>query len=267
MEHRDLPVTCHRGANVVQVVLVDLVRTLVVISIGTLLTALFSAAAAIAGRIDPSSPVVQRIVVGWARSCLRATGADLHVIGRDRVDPSRSYVVVANHLSNLDVVVCFLAIPLPIRFLAKKELFRVPILSQAMRSIGIIEVERGGRSGVIQAVNAQSEAVIARGHSLIIFPEGTRSRDGELQPFKKGAFVMAANSGMPLLPVTIVGTRDIWPPSGLIRRGGRVDVYIDHPIETSGVPRNEIEALRRRTQTQIAVRYETPRLPIGPSWE
>ena len=240
-----------------------LLRTLVVLPIGLLSTGLHAVAATVVGRLDPTSPWVQRIMESWARSWIRLTGIDLRIYGGEHIDPDRSYVVVANHLSNLDVMVCIAAIPLPIRFLAKQELFRFPVLSQAMRAVGIVQVDRGGRMAAIASVNQQSKTVIERGHSLIIYPEGTRSRSGEPQPFKKGAFMMAAAAGMPILPVTIAGTREIWPPTGLFRRGGPVVVEIAPPIETAGLSRTDTERLRRSTEAEMADRFRQRRDEVG----
>ncbi len=246
-------------------VLTDLLRTAIVLPIGLFATAGYATAVFLVGRRDPSDPRVQRLVDSWARTWLRLVRVDLEVAGRDHIDANRSYVVISNHLSNLDVMVCFLAVPLPIRFLAKEELFRVPILAQAMRAIGIVEVARGGRSAAIRSVNLQSEKVIARGHSLIIYPEGTRSRDGTPQPFKKGAFMMATAAEMPILPVAIAGTRAIWPPNGLIRRGGRVVVTIDSPVETSGLSRIDVERLRRTMEADISRRATELHARLGQS--
>ncbi len=164
------------------------------------------------------------------------SGCPLEVQGAELVDPKRSYVVVANHLSVLDIMACFLAVPVPIRFLAKKELFRIPILAPAMRAIGIVEVDRSARSAIHEQVNRQARELVASGRSLIIYPEGTRSRDGELRPFKKGAFTMAVAGGIPVLPLTIAGTYRAWPPGRLLVTGGRtIKAVIDPPIETAGL--------------------------------
>jgi 1-acyl-sn-glycerol-3-phosphate acyltransferase len=161
--------------------------------------------------------------------------------------------VVANHVSNLDVMACFAAIPLPIRYLAKKELFNVPILAQAMRAVGIVEVDRSGRAAAIASVNRQSQPVIERGHSLIIYPEGTRSYHGELQPFKKGAFRWHRPPDMPILPVAIHGTWEAWKPnSPWIRGNSHITVIIEKPIETDGLDPSEIDDLRTRTHALIA---------------
>lgn len=233
-------------------------RTILTLLSGAVSTVVMGTAAAVVGHLRPTSPLVQRIVVAWSRGWLVPAGVRIDVVGAEHVDTSESYVVTANHLSNIDVMVCFTAIPVPIRFLAKQELFRVPILAQAMRAIGIVEVDRrhSRSANILESVNRQSQTVIERGHSLIIYPEGTRSRDGAPKPFKKGAFTMAIAAGMPVLPVTIIGTRRIWPPLSPWIRSGPVQVIIDEPIPTVGMDRSDADALRSTVEGIILDRLK-----------
>lgn len=159
---------------------------------------------------------------------------------------------------------CYSAVPLPIRYLAKKELFKIPILAPAMRAVGIVEVDRSGRSAAIESVNRQAAPVIERGHSLIIYPEGTRSRDGALHAFKKGAFMMAVAAEMPVLPVTIHGTWEAWRPHTPWVRGGQtITVIIDPAIETAGSQRSDIEAIRDRARAAVAANLERLEAPVA----
>jgi 1-acyl-sn-glycerol-3-phosphate acyltransferase len=201
---------------------------------------------------NPADPRIERVIGWWAHRWLSAAKCSLEVHGTEHIDRTRSYVVVANHISNLDVMACLAAIPLPIRYLAKKELFSIPILAQAMRAVGIVEVDRSGRAAAIASVNRQSKPVIERGHSLIIYPEGTRSYHGDLQPFKKGAFALAAAAHMPILPVAINGTWDAWKPhSPWIKGNSHITVIIGEPIETDDLTPAELDALRLHTHTLI----------------
>lgn len=231
----------------------DLFRTAATLLSGLVGTILMGVAATVVGHLRPTSPLVQRIIVGWSRSWLVPAGVSIEVRGAERVDTDRSYVVVANHLSNMDIMVCFVAVPVPVRYLAKKELFRIPLLAQAMRAIGIVEVDRQHRgAATIYSVNRQSRMVTERGLSLIIYPEGTRSRQGVLQPFKKGAFTIAVESGLPVLPVTVHGTHQVWRPGSPWIRRGTVTVVIDEPIETAGMTRSDVSSLRDRVHAQVA---------------
>lgn len=227
-------------------------RTVLTLVIGVGATLLAAPIAIVLGRLRPTSPFIDRLARVWSRIWLWASGTSLVVEGREHVDRTRSHVVVANHLSVLDIMVCFLAVPLPIRFLAKKELFSIPILAPAMRAIGIVEVDRQARSAIHEKVNRQARDLVASGRSLIIYPEGTRSRDGSLRPFKKGAFTMAMAGAIPLLPVTIVGTYQAWPAGKLWVYGGDVKAVIHPPIETAGLEKAETTKLAARTRDIIA---------------
>jgi 1-acyl-sn-glycerol-3-phosphate acyltransferase len=178
------------------------------------------------------------------------------VEGGDNIESGRSYVVVANHLSTLDIMACLLAVPLPIRFLAKKELFRVPVLAQGMRMVGIIEVDREARGAIHSEVNRQSRELIEKGRSLIIYAEGTRPRNGVMKPFKKGAFTMAISSGLPVLPMSIHGSYEAWPPGKPLVRGGLIRVVIDKPVETEGLNGADTGELRDQVRDVIAGRVE-----------
>lgn len=233
-------------------------RTIVTLLSGFVGTVVCGLAAWAVGHFRPSSPLLQRIIVAWSRAWLVPAGVQVDIRGADQVDPGTSYVVVANHRSNIDVMVCFTALPIPIRYLAKRELFRVPLLAQAMRAIGIVEVDRqhARDTSIIETVNRQAQAVIERGHSLIIYAEGTRTRDGAPRPFKKGAFTMAVASGMPVIPVAIHGSRDIWPPDSPWIHAGTVTVVIDAPIPTAGMGREDVEGLRAAVEKRINERLD-----------
>lgn len=241
----------------------DLFRTVVTVVAGVVATVVAVILVMATALFDDTSPFIDRVIRGWARVWLFASGTKLHV-GGSEVDTARSYVVVANHLSTLDIMACLLAVPLPIRFLAKKELFRIPILAQGMRAVGIIEVDRAARGAIHAEVNRQAKELIERGRSLIIYPEGTRPRDGSMRTFKKGAFTMAITAQLPVLPMTIHGSYQAWRPGTPLVRGGRIDVVIDPPVETAGMTGSDTTALRDRVQGVIAARVEAMGGQVSP---
>ncbi len=230
--------------------LTEFIWSWLIVPLGLVATGFYAMLITFLGRNDPGSPRVESALRSWSRLWMRLTKIDLEVEGGEDLDPSTSYVVVSNHLSNYDIMICFLAVPVPIRFLAKKELFKYPLLSHAMRAIGCVEVDRAARSQAIETINRQAELVRSRNHSLLIYAEGTRSRDGELKPFKKGAFAIASGSGMPIIPVGIVGSRDIVPPGTIkVKRHQTVSVRIGSPItDTAGRPITDL-----RDETHAAV--------------
>lgn len=210
----------------------DIPRTALTLITGVMATVAAAISVVIISRLSPTSPLVDRVARWWGQAWLTASGTGLTVRGLEHVDPNRSYMVVANHQSYMDVFATFVGLPIPIRFLAKTELFRIPLLASGMRAIGIIEVDRNARSAIRDFVNEGTKRLVAAGRSVIIFPEGTRSHDGELLQFKKGAFTMAVGAGLPVLPVTLRGTGAAWPADSLIVRGGHIEIQIDPPLET-----------------------------------
>lgn len=233
---------------------VTLFRTIFISFVGVFSTLIAAPAVMVIAAVSDTSPWIERVIRAWSRVWLAASGTKLTVVGSENIEPEQSYVVVANHQSTLDIMACFLAVPLPIRYLAKKELFRIPILAQGMRSVGIVEVDRSARSAIHRQVNQQSRELIAKGRSLIIYPEGTRPRDGNLYPFKKGAFTMAIASQLPVLPVAIHGSYEAWKPGTLWVRGGQVTTVIDPPITTSGMTQQDAGELSKQAYEVIANR-------------
>lgn len=226
-------------------------RTALVAVAGVVATFIACVVVLVVTRFSPTSPVIEGVIRWWSRTWLRAAGCDLEIDGSEHVDPDRSYVIVANHMSNLDIMVSFLAIPVPIRFLAKRELFKIPVFASAMRSVGIVSVDRRSSAPMHSQINTHAKELVATGRSLIIYPEGTRSREGELGPFKKGAFTIAVGAGLPVLPVTISGTREAWPPGSPWVRGGPVRAVVDPPIETHRMTQADAVALREQVHSII----------------
>lgn len=229
-------------------------RSLFTWLVGIIATILGGTAVFIIAHIKDTSPWIEKTIYAWCHAWLFASGTRLDILGQEHVDPDRSYVVVSNHLSTLDIMACFLAVRLPIRFLAKKELFRVPFLAQGMHAAGIIEVDRAARSAVHAQVNRQAKELIEKKRSLIIYPEGTRPRDGVMKPFKKGAFTMAIASQLPILPMSIHGSYEACPPGKPWFKGGTVTVIIDPPIETAGMEHADTGTLRDQVQELTAKR-------------
>jgi len=244
--------------------LIDVPRTLITVVAGVTATILAVAVISVIVMFDDTSPIIDRIIRVWSRVWLVASGIRIEVEGGDNIDPDRSYIVVANHLSALDIMACLLAVPLPIRFLAKKELFRIPILAQGMRMVGVIEVDREARGAIHAEVNRQSKDLIAKGRSLIIYAEGTRPRNGVMRPFKKGAFTMAIAAQLPVLPLSIHGSYEAWPPGRGLLHGGRITVVLDKPIETEGLTHSDTGDLRDQVYELIAGRVAAMGGAIAP---
>jgi 1-acyl-sn-glycerol-3-phosphate acyltransferase len=229
--------------------MIDLLRTAATLVMAVLATLVVAPALIIAGRRDPAGPAIDRIASYWARVWLFGLGLRPHVQFTTEIDPSGSYVVVGNHQSNLDPMCHYLSFPAPLRFLAKKELYSVPVFGPAIRAAGMIKVDRDRPS--MTYINDQVDQAVARGRSIIIYPEGTRSKTGELGSFKKGAFVIAIQTGLPIVPVAISGTNAIWPPGAKVMHPGPIEVRFGEPIPTTGLTLDDVDDLRSRARDWI----------------
>ncbi len=211
-------------------------RTIILVPLFFVYTLVLAVLVLISGAINPASPFHDTLVNHWASMFLRIPPVQVHIEGIDKVDPDKRYVVASNHLSQFDIPLLFHVLPLHGRFLSKKEVFRIPLVGRAMRTIGIIEIDRqAGGGSSRRAINAGVQVAAERGYSLLIFPEGTRSRDGNLLPFKKGAARIAIDTQLPLLPVVLEGSDRISTPGSKVIHPGHVNVRILDPIETEGM--------------------------------
>ncbi len=189
--------------------------------------------------------------VVWARINALFALMQVHVQGREHVDRARSYVVVANHQSQLDILVVYGWLGLDFRWVMKQELRKVPVLGVACKRMGHIFIDRSNNAAAVASIN-RAKTIIGEGTSVFFFPEGTRSRDGTMLPFKKGAFRLAVDLQVPVLPVSIVGTYDILPPDTVSFRPGRAKLIFHPPIETSGCGSEKIPALMKAARAVIA---------------
>ena len=185
----------------------------------------------------------------WAPGMLRIAGARLVVEG-SRVDWSRPHIFVMNHQSALDIPSAFVALRANLRFIAKKELAWVPFLGWYMLATGMIFVDRGKRATAMASL-ARAGKKIRDGASIIAYPEGTRSRDGFVRPFKKGVFAIALAAGVPIVPVAVQGSRDVLPSNRFSMRPGTIHVRIGEPIETLPFREGGRDALIERVHASI----------------
>jgi 1-acyl-sn-glycerol-3-phosphate acyltransferase len=169
----------------------------------------------------------------WSGWILKSLGIPLDVTGRERLESDQTYVLMSNHQSVFDIFALFRSCDRPFRMVAKSTLFWIPILGWSMWMCGFIPIDRSNRDSAIRSLERAARK-IRSGVSVLVFPEGTRSRDGTLQPFKKGVFMLALKAGVPVVPVVVLGTDAIMEKGSL--RVGRADVTvrIGTPIETAG---------------------------------
>jgi 1-acyl-sn-glycerol-3-phosphate acyltransferase len=189
--------------------------------------------------------IYEQVPRQWARDLLRSAQIEVRVRGLERLNGIGTCVYCANHTSFVDPGALIDAVPGSVRFVGKRSLFHVPIFGTALRITGQIPVDRGNRDAAVDAF-ADAARVLRDGVSAAVFVEGTRSRDGSLRPFKKGAFVLAISLQVPCVPVFIADSRALMPRGGFVPRPGTVEVRIGEPIPTAGLMYEDRDALRDR---------------------
>jgi 1-acyl-sn-glycerol-3-phosphate acyltransferase len=188
----------------------------------------------------------------WAmRVGRRILGIRVEVSGLDRFDPRAPHIFMPNHSSFLDGPLIMLIIPGMARVILKKSVLRIPIVGIGMRFVGFVPVDRKGAEGGKKSIAHAASLMRERGYSFLIFPEGTRSRDGNLQAFRRGGFFLALESGAPIVPVTIHGTLELMPKGQWHARKGTVMVAFHDPIPVSGYTVGDMAGLMGRVREAI----------------
>ena len=206
-----------------------------------------------------SGKPLHKIARLWGKSILVVSRIKVSVKGLANIDPSSPYIYMPNHQSNFDIPVLLGHLTVQFRWLAKMELFKIPIFGRAMRKAGYISIDRNDRESAFGSLEVAAKK-IKSGVSVLIFPEGTRSRDGKIRSFKKGGFVMAVDAGVPIVPVVITGTRAIMSKDKFRIYPGHVSMVIHKPISTSTYTRETKEALMESVRCVICENCETPKM-------
>lgn len=191
----------------------------------------------------------------WARISLWLAGVRLEVKGRENLPDAGAVVYMPNHQSNFDILALFAGLPGQFRWLAKEELFHIPLFGLAMRRAGYISVDRSNRKKSVESMRRAIER-ISEGNSVVIFPEGTRSPNGHLKDFKVGSFTLAIQAQAPIVPIAITGSRDVMPKHSRWIRGGRVTVTILPPVPTADRAVQERNALMEEVRAPIEALVE-----------
>ncbi|MBZ4419453.1 lysophospholipid acyltransferase family protein [Myxococcus sp. RHSTA-1-4] len=218
------------------------------------LTGVFSpVVSALSLREDPQD--ADRALNAWARLVLASAGVRHEAVGLEHIPADGNVVFVCNHQSHYDALVHLAHIRKHTRYVAKAELFKIPVFGAALRRSGNIPVERTGGRGDKARLSEAARAVRER-VSVLFFAEGTRSEDGFLRPFKKGAAALAIQAGVPVVPMAVSGTRLILPKGGrAVRWGQRVALMVGEPISTQDLTIQDREALTRRLEDAVAQLY------------
>lgn len=192
----------------------------------------------------------------WSRELLRRAEVTLHVSGIENLPEGEPLVVMSNHRSYYDIPTVFCSVPGPLRMVAKKELFRVPVFGQAMLASGFVKIDRDKRASAIESLR-ESEQLLARGTRVWIAPEGTRSKTGELGPFKSGGFHMAIDAKVRILPLVLEGTEDVMgADSVVVKKGAVVRVKILPPVDARKYGRERRKELMAEVREVISAALE-----------
>jgi 1-acyl-sn-glycerol-3-phosphate acyltransferase len=187
----------------------------------------------------------------WCRLIARTAGARMRVYGLEHIKPDTSYVFLSTHQSYMDIPAMLGYLPAQLRIAAKKILFRIPFMGWHLWRAGHIPIDRSSTQNAVMSMQ-RAATYLQHGICAFVFPEGTRSRDGVLHHFKKGGFKLALQAQVPIIPITIIGTRRILPPDSIIFRPGPIEMYVDAPIPTAGLTDDDIEMLMRRVRAEMA---------------
>jgi 1-acyl-sn-glycerol-3-phosphate acyltransferase len=209
------------------------IRSALFVTIGVIVTAFMSCCAFIFPVISPGENKSHKVANIWAKILLILTNTKVSVIGTENVLSKEPGIYMANHQSDIDILILLAHVPGQFRWIVKKELFQIPIFGAAMKKAGYIEIDRKNHARAMISIEAAARK-ISEGKSVMSFPEGTRSKNGMVKPFKQGMFHLAIKSGVPIVPISIIGAHKIMPKRSLMIRPGNVTIVIDKPIDVKG---------------------------------
>ncbi|MCA1962070.1 MAG: 1-acyl-sn-glycerol-3-phosphate acyltransferase [Desulfomonile sp.] len=191
----------------------------------------------------------------WAWICSKTLGVSASLHGAEKIVPGSSYVIMPNHQSNADILALLRMLPTPYRWVIKKELVKIPIFGWALARTGAVSLDR---SNTAQSVERLRKSVdkLRGGWSLLIYPEGTRTKDGNVQAFKKGGFMLAVNTGIPILPVTVNGAFKMLPKTAYLPIPGHITVTIGDPIPTEGLTPADVPQLMEKTRQAVLKNFD-----------
>jgi 1-acyl-sn-glycerol-3-phosphate acyltransferase len=191
----------------------------------------------------------------WAYTLLIATNVHPHILGREKIKKGQSYIIISNHQSEFDILALITTLGIQFRWIIKKELKKAPLFGYALYASRNIFIDRSNTKDAIKSINDGINR-LPKGTSVMVFAEGTRSSDGSIQEFKKGGFITAIEKNLPILPVTVSGSRKTLPKKSLAFSPGPIEVVVGDPIETTGYAQENIIDLITKTRNTIISNYK-----------
>lgn len=233
-----------------------MIRSILIILWIIIFTFLLSFAAITVSFFSRTGNVVHNLGRFWAKTILWVAGIKVQTRGLENLDPDRPFVFVCNHQSNFDILVLFSALPVQFRWIAKAELFKIPLFGQSMRGAGYISIDRRDRKKAIQSLRQAAER-IRSGVSVMIFPEGTRSPDGDIGEFKKGGFILAYDAGVPIIPIVLNGTWSIMSKDSIRIKPDNVTLSVLPAVNVAEYSKAEKSKLIEDVRENILNEFES----------
>jgi len=225
-------------------------RTIILLIVYTLLAILAIPLLLLCYMIRSKQPVI--IYSKWTmRVGQIILGIRLEVYGQEKIDRTKPFIYMSNHMSILDGPLLFMLVPQAARVLLKKEVLKIPVVGHGMRLVGFVPVDRKGIRGGKKSIDRATKLIEEKGYSFLIFPEGTRSLDGRMQPFKRGGFFLAVKSRAAILPITLEGSYELMPKGSFFAKRGKISVIFHPPLPTHGYDIDSLPGLMGRTREII----------------
>ena len=209
-------------------VIINIIQSILIVAY-TLLCTILALIPALIGFPKASYWIARKI---WGPFLLLLVGGKLIIKGKENIDPSKTYIYAANHMSNFDIPILFSITSVSLHFIAKKELKKIPLFGWCITAMGMIYVDRKNKIKAVESMKSAGR-LIKSGKNVIVFPEGKRSRSGKIEMFRKGPFVIANGSQIDIIPIAIKGSEVLHKPGGLKFRPGKVYIHIGEPIKAN----------------------------------
>jgi 1-acyl-sn-glycerol-3-phosphate acyltransferase len=232
-----------------------MIRTIFVWSSIVIDTLVFGSFVLITSPFDRKGRVIHHYARLWGKVALLANRVKVKIEGMENLRGKGPYIFMSNHQGSYDIFALLGHLPYQFKWLAKKELFSTPFFGWVMAAAGYISIDREGTRKTVEAMNVAAQK-IRDGMSVVIFPEGSRSPDGSIQPFKKGGFTLAIKSKVPIIPIAISGSRDVMPKDKLTTASGEIRMKLDHPIETQNSSLKDRESLMKKVREAITKNFK-----------
>lgn len=231
-----------------------MIHSALLVTLGAAITTIMSIWAIVFSVFPTADNKIHRLASLWAKILLLICNITVKVIGEENLLRGKPQILMANHQSDFDILISLARIPVQFRWIAKKELFAIPLFGAAMRSAGYIEMDRSNHERAMQSID-EAALSIRKGKSIMTFPEETRSRDGEIKAFKQGSFHLALKSGVPIVPVSIIGSGRIMPKRSLRIKPGQIKMIIGKPIEVANYDIEKRHELIEKVRNEIKKNY------------